>query len=90
MCGCVGSRVGRVDHPGCAQCSVMSIQSKTRQGSVLQINPSHKTFGNLLVIVDTVKPWGVLAFFLTPMGKAYVRIKWDDLAYVGEAVYRDV
>jgi hypothetical protein len=24
------------------------------------------------------------------MGKAYVRIKWDDLAYVGEAVYRDV
>ena len=68
----------------------MSIQSKTRPGSVLQISPSHKTFGNLLVIVDTVKPWGVLAFFLTPMGKAYVRIKWDDLAYVGEAVYRDV
>jgi hypothetical protein len=77
-------------HPGCAERSAMSIQSKTRPGSVLQINPSHKTFGNLLVIVDTVEPWGVLAFFLTPMGKAYVQIKWDDLAYVGEAVYRDV
>ena len=68
----------------------MSIQSNTRPGSVLKIRPNHKTFGNLLVIVDTVKPWGVLAFFMTPMGKAYVRIKWDDLAYVGEAVYRDL
>jgi hypothetical protein len=62
-------------------------------GSVVQLRPDHsEMWGGLLFIVTEVKPWGVQCY--TEMGpaeprkgQAFMRLKWADIEYVGEATW---
>jgi hypothetical protein len=75
-------------------------QSKlVKKGSVCQVNPeTDSAFVGCLVIVTEVKPFGVQGFVQIPQGfdefgeqigggKAYIRLNWKDIEYVGEAVW---
>lgn len=60
-----------------------------KTGSVIQINehnPELELWCGCTMIVDEVKDWGVLAGMKLPhQGIAYLRIKYGDFDYIGEA-----
>lgn len=59
-------------------------------GDVVQINPEHK-FGGMLLVVTESKIFGCQGYLLAPdnfeavrfKGKAYLRLKWEEMEYVG-------
>lgn len=56
-------------------------------GSVIQATENAGNWCGCLLIVDEVKSWGVVASMLVPMqGIAYIRLKFDQFVYIGEAV----
>jgi hypothetical protein len=63
-------------------------------GAVVQINPdlaANPMFGACMVTVTEVKGWGVQGYVqaLGEGGKggglAYIRLKWEEIEYVGQA-----
>jgi len=62
-------------------------------GDVVQISPEQrsKMFGGCMMIVTEPKPWGAQGFIQgfgiedTIGGRAYVRIKFEDMELVGRA-----
>lgn len=66
-------------------------------GDVMQIAPECKTnlaFSGCMLTVTEVKTWGVTGYVqalgenrTVSGGQAYIRIKWEELAYVGHAVW---
>jgi len=66
-----------------------------RPGDVFQINEKHGRAGwiGVLVMATEVKAWGIVGFVAHPATHdhqeqayiAYIRLKWDDLDYIGHA-----
>ncbi|MBC8147426.1 MAG: hypothetical protein H8E98_05520 [Bacteroidetes bacterium] len=56
--------------------------------SVVQINEtSREGWIGCLVQVSELKDWGIQGWVQIPMqGSAYIRLKWDEIDYIGEAV----
>jgi len=56
-------------------------------GDIVQINPDcDDVFGCCIVIVSEIKSWGIQGYVKIPgQGNAYVRKKWDEIAFVGKA-----
>lgn len=66
-------------------------------GDIVQIG-SHHHWPGCLVVVDTVAPWGVIAYMQVPLGntlrlatvipenRAYIRLDWDDFVETGGKV----
>jgi len=60
-------------------------------GDVVQLNPDHQ-FGGMLLVVSEPKSFGCQGYLLAPdnfdavrfKGKAYLRLKWEDMEYVGK------
>lgn len=68
---------------------------RVKKGSVVQIDPSVEGFfPACFMTVTEVKEWGCQGYF-QPFrtkdepnpGQAYYRAKWQDIEYVGEAVW---
>ena len=67
-------------------------------GSVIQINPDHEKFGGMFVVVTEPHEWGCQGYLLhwcdfdavRFRDKAYVRIKWDGMEYVGVSPWQHV
>lgn len=65
-------------------------------GDVFQIKPDfeNKAFAACFVTVSEIKSFGIQGY-VQALGKtrdemggqAYIRLKWEDIAYVGEAVW---
>lgn len=63
-----------------------------KQGDVLQINPDHPKFPGFLVVCDEPKVFGCQGYLLSQFnfeatrfqGVAYVRVKFEEVEYVGK------
>ncbi len=56
--------------------------------SVVQANEKFKEgWRGCLIQVDEIKSWGIQGWVQLPMqGSAYIRLKWDEMDYIGQAV----
>ncbi len=72
---------------------------KLEKGDIVQINPERKEhFGGKFLIVTDPKSWGCQGYIIGDMtgkavtykGKAYLRIKYEDIEYVGKLVWEEV
>ena len=58
-----------------------------KKNSVVQANEKAGDWCGCLLLVDEVKAFGVMAHVKIPFsGDAYVRLKFDQIDYIGEAV----
>lgn len=65
-------------------------KAELRPGAVVQLNPEHK-FGGMLLVVKEPKAFGCQGYLLSPYnfeavrfkGKAFIRVKWEEMEYVG-------
>lgn len=59
-----------------------------KENSVVQINENGQDgWIGCLAQVNEVKSWGVQAWVKIPMkGDAYIRLKWDEIDYIGDAI----
>jgi hypothetical protein len=64
--------------------------------SVVQLNPEtvgNPAFAGAMMVVTDLKSWGVQGYVQSlgtrdaPGGQAYYRAKWEEVEYVGEAVW---
>jgi hypothetical protein len=62
-------------------------KDKTKKGTVLQVSKESERLPGCLVIVQDVRSWGVQGYIPTPQGLLYVRVAWNDAAYIGEAPF---
>lgn len=61
-------------------------------GDIVQIKPDHKGFPGQLLVVTDPKSWGCQGRLYTDLemictrykGRAYLRVKWEDIEYVGK------
>ena len=63
-------------------------------GDVVQLSPEKNgCFGGCFAQVTEVKSWGIQGFVCVPgavhdpPGHAFIRVKWDDFAYIGPAIW---
>lgn len=64
-------------------------------GAVVQIEPGyddrngHRWFGGCFMVVTEVRSWGVQGYVTVPGedGDAYYRVPWENVEYIGEAVW---
>lgn len=60
-------------------------------GDVVQLDPEkvgNKQFGACFLVVTEVKNWGVQGYVTAPgHGQAYYRAKWDEMNFVGKAIW---
>ena len=60
------------------------------KNSVVQVVDKDHPFFPALVVVDEIKRWGIQGYVNVPTGKethrAHVRVKWDSLVRVGQAI----
>jgi hypothetical protein len=73
------------------------LRSVVKIGSVVQIDPTsykNKAFASCMLTVTELKSWGVMGYVqalgadrTTIGGQAYIFLKWEDMEYVGEAVW---
>ena len=59
-----------------------------KENSVIQITETgQEGWVGCLLQVNEIKSWGVLGWVQIPMkGSAYLRVKFEDLEHIGEAV----
>lgn len=58
-----------------------------KEGSIVQANENAGEWCGCLLIVDEVKSWGVQAGMKIPNnGTAYIRLTFDQVEYIGEAI----
>ena len=58
-----------------------------KKESVVQANENSGEWCGCLLIVDEVKDWGVQAGMKVPFnGVAYIRLTFDQIEYIGEAI----
>lgn len=67
------------------------------KGDVVQINPSSERWGGMLLVVSEPKSWGCQGYLLSHNDfeavrvkrtmKAYARIKFEDIEYVGKVFW---
>lgn len=60
------------------------------KGDVVQIDPStipNKRLGTSMMVVTCVKPWGAEGYISFPGGVVYCGARWEDMDYVGKAVW---
>jgi sporulation protein YlmC with PRC-barrel domain len=56
-------------------------------GDIVQVDPMKAVFGACMVVVTEVKAWGIQGYVNIPMqGDAYIRLEWDKIDYIGDAV----
>ena len=62
--------------------------ARIKVGSVVQANErANEDWTGCLVTVEQVKDWGIQGWTRIPCrGDAYIRLKWDEIDYIGEAV----
>ena len=66
-------------------------------GDVVQINPQtaeNKAFAGCMLTVTDPKPWGCPGYVQalgetrdTQGGRAFIRLRWDEMEFVGRAVW---
>jgi hypothetical protein len=68
-------------------------RSFTQKGDVVQINEIHGRMGwiGAFVLVTDVRDWGIVGFVHhiethDNASRAYIRLKWDEVDYIGRAV----
>ena len=70
--------------------------TEIQPGDVVQLDPDttrNRMFAGCLMIVSEMKPWGVQGYVQAlgqngePGGQAYYRAHWDEIEYVGPAVW---
>lgn len=66
--------------------------SNYKAGDVFQINEKHGRMGwvGAFVLATEIKSWGVIGFVAhvetrDKQGHAYIRLKWEDVEYIGKA-----
>lgn len=75
-------------------------KQELKRGDVVQVRPKKEGYGGCLVIVDEPKSFGCQGFILLPgefyVGnmtaldlRVYVRIKFEDMEYIGHAKWID-
>lgn len=71
-------------------------QAQLKAGDVVQLNPDtvyNKAFAGAFMIVTEPKSWGaqgyvqVLGENREPGGQAYYRANWDEMEFIGHAVW---
>jgi hypothetical protein len=75
---------------------VTADEESSQTGAVLQISPDfeNKAFAGCLLVVTQTYKWGVQGYVQalgedrdTMGGQAYIRIKWEHVAYVGHVAW---
>lgn len=63
---------------------------EVKYGDVVQINPlADQIFGGSFIFVQEARKWGCIGFIQIPgRGRSYVRRKWEEVDYIGQAVWR--
>lgn len=60
---------------------------KITVNSVVQANEKAKEWTGCLLQVSEVKEFGILGWIQIPFqGSAYIRLKWEQIEYIGQAV----
>lgn len=64
------------------------MREEIKENSVIQITETgQEGWVGCLLQVSEVKSWGVLGWVQIPLkGSAYLRVKFEDLEYIGDAV----
>lgn len=64
------------------------MDTKIIENTVVQVNENgDKDWIGCLVQVSEVKGWGVQGWVRIPQsGQAFIRLKWDEIDYIGQAV----
>jgi hypothetical protein len=75
----------------------MTDYSQIQIHSVVQLNPDtvvDREFAGCFLVVTNIKSWGVVGYVQVlgkrdePGGQTYYRAGWDEVAYVGNAMWR--
>ncbi|HET6382644.1 MAG TPA: hypothetical protein VFJ58_04565 [Armatimonadota bacterium] len=69
--------------------------SELQVGDVVQISPDRENdfFSGCFMLVTEPKPWGAMGFVavpasrISPPGRAFARVKWEDMELVGRAAW---
>jgi hypothetical protein len=66
-------------------------------GDIVQINPEKDKYGGFFLVVTEVKCFGVQGYLLShcnfpavriaSSGKAFLRVAWEDMEYIGESYW---
>jgi len=64
------------------------LMSQIQKNSIVQVNEhGQEDWIGCLVQVDEVNPWGIQGWVQIPkQGQAYIRLKNEEIEYIGEAV----
>lgn len=71
-------------------------EQKLEKGMVVQLNPGackNKMFGGCMMLIDEQKPFGAQGYVQSlgekgeMGGRAYYRASWEEMEYVGRAVW---
>lgn len=54
---------------------------------VVQLDPDKCRWGAVFVVVTEVKTWGIVGYFMTPQGPAYIRSSHGEHVRIGKAVW---
>jgi len=73
----------------------MEKNESLKPGDVVQLSPTYPSqiFASCMMTVTEIKPWGAQGYVQglgkdgKPVGQAYIRPKWEDMEYVGKAVW---
>ena len=68
------------------------MNSKIIKNAVVQVNEKgQQDWIGCLVQVSEVKGWGIQGWVHIPKsGQAYIRLKWEEIDYIGQAVMASV
>ena len=66
------------------------MDKRIQVNSIIQVNENgQKRWISCLIQVSELKTWGIQGWAQIPMqGSAYIRLKWDQIDYIGEAIMR--
>lgn len=67
-------------------------EKELKVGDIVQINPEHPNFPGQLLVVTEPKSWGCQGRLYMDLeipccrfeGKSYLRLKWEQIEYVGK------
>jgi hypothetical protein len=71
---------------------IEATRENTTPGTVLQISPHadvNKYLLGCLMVAEEIRSWGVQGYVQQAEGRAYVRVGWADLAWIGQAYWLD-
>lgn len=65
---------------------IEEIKERIKENSVVQVTDTESEYSGCLIYVEEVKNWGICGFIKVKSGVSYLRLKFEEIEYIGEAI----